>query len=73
MRTNLKMRVKILIAGKGRPVRFASQKFGVLYGKPGQEFFETVDKKVVSKDDQAKYLPESLVIINVSKQFPDEL
>jgi hypothetical protein len=60
---------------EGIPSRFAlhPEKYRALYGKPNSDTYLTSEREVVTKADQEKYLPEAMIFINVSKQFPDIL
>jgi hypothetical protein len=59
---------------EGVPARFAlhPEKYAILGGRvndPG--FYYTKDCERISKEDQEKYLPNAIIYVNISKQFPD--
>ena len=63
---------------EGLPFRFAldPDKYRVLYGKPGLDYYVTKDGEVVSIAEAKifkEYFNESFIYINCSVKFPDLL
>ena len=55
----------------GVPVQFAlnRDKYKILVRNKGENHFWTSDRKKISIEDQQKYLPDSILCVNVSEQF----
>jgi hypothetical protein len=55
----------------GIPVQFAlnRDKYKILVRNKGENHFWTSDRRKISIEDQQKYLPDSILYVNVSEQF----